>query len=194
MSFIRAVHYFSWQPGKILSVKLKQTGVKTKLKGRCRMTESKFAHISDTDDLKHNYLRHNYSQTMAVIQCKNTGGQTYLWVKASCNPYRLWPIFYTIDCNYSVHWDLHVQRMLPCTSWREVNLFISQMNKTWLRHPGHRGMRQQTHSISSQQPAAKGLWTRAKTGRGALSYEQHGWQSCGRALTALFTCPRRRHN
>lgn len=147
MSFIRAVHYFPWQllgektrRGKILSVKLKQTGVKTKLKARCRMTESKFAHFSDTDDLKHNHLQHNYSETNGCSSMQKHGRPTYLWVKASCNPYRLWPIFYTIDYNYSVHWDLHVQGKLPCTTWRKVNLLISQMNKTWLPHPGHRGM------------------------------------------------------
>lgn len=39
------------------------------------MTESKFAHFSDTVDFKHNYLQHNYSKTMAVSQRENTGGQ-----------------------------------------------------------------------------------------------------------------------
>lgn len=50
------------------------------------MTESKFAHISDTDDLKHNYLQHNYSETMAVIPCKNTGGQRICELKRHVTP------------------------------------------------------------------------------------------------------------
>lgn len=83
---------------------------------------------------------------------------------------------------YILHHRLQLQCPLRATHSEEAAMHDLKKSESFHQsdeqnvtpHPGHRGMRQQTHSISSQQPAAKGHWTRAKTGRGALSYEQHG--------------------
>lgn len=170
----------------------KQTGMNTKLKGRCRVAESKFARFADTADSTHNCLQHARSETMAVIPRKNTGGPCELKCRVTSRGDG--PVFYTTLTATAASTEVHTfGGSCHAVTGGQVESF---QPVGWAERDSPAGSPRRHVSPGSLRlvPAAgcyKGHWTRAKTGRGAPSYEQHGWQSRGRALTALLTCPRR---